>query len=48
MYELMELSDQEYVDIYATRAKELRTARPTGGVDADRSVDSEVTAVPAA
>lgn len=26
MYELMELSGQEYVDIYATRAKELRAA----------------------
>jgi hypothetical protein len=24
MYELMELSGQEYVDIYATRAKELK------------------------
>lgn len=29
MYELMELSGQEYVDMYATRAKELLAAPPT-------------------
>ena len=28
MYELMELADQEYVDMYATRAKELAAAPP--------------------
>jgi 1-acyl-sn-glycerol-3-phosphate acyltransferase len=40
MYELMELAGQEYVDVYASRAK---TSRP---VDADAA--SERTAVTAA
>jgi 1-acyl-sn-glycerol-3-phosphate acyltransferase len=48
MYELMELSDHEYVDIYATRAKELRTAAPAAVSD-DEPVEPDARAsVPAA
>ena len=42
MYALMELSGQEYVDMYAARAKELAEAQPTDttiGVPAQATVD---------
>jgi len=48
MYELMELSDHEYVDIYASRAKELRSAGPPADAeDGSTSADPRA-AVPAA
>jgi 1-acyl-sn-glycerol-3-phosphate acyltransferase len=43
MYELMELSGQEYVDVYATAAKE-RAKRP----EADAKTDTSTSAAPAA
>jgi 1-acyl-sn-glycerol-3-phosphate acyltransferase len=43
MYELMELSGQEYVDVYATAAKE-RAKRP----EPDAGADSSASAAPAA
>jgi 1-acyl-sn-glycerol-3-phosphate acyltransferase len=46
MYELMELSGQEYVDVYATAAKE-RAKRPEPDAGAD-SADSTPSAAPAA
>lgn len=36
MYALMELSDQEYVDVYAAKAKEQATSVPEQGKAADR------------
>ena len=45
MYELMELSGQEYVDVYAARAKELAAGRPAETESAD---STERAAVPAA
>jgi 1-acyl-sn-glycerol-3-phosphate acyltransferase len=45
MYALMELSDQEYVDIYAAKAKELLAAEAAG---ADPKVPSQPAARDAA
>jgi 1-acyl-sn-glycerol-3-phosphate acyltransferase len=39
MYALMELSGQEYVDMYAAKVKELQTAQPPNGVPAQREPD---------
>ncbi|MBP2331116.1 1-acyl-sn-glycerol-3-phosphate acyltransferase [Kibdelosporangium banguiense] len=39
MYALMELSGQEYVDMYAAKVKELQTAQPSDGVPAQREPD---------
>ena len=50
MYELMELSGQEYVDMYAARAKELGTvvpAAPGRGAEQEAS-DAGIGATPAA
>jgi 1-acyl-sn-glycerol-3-phosphate acyltransferase len=43
MYELMELSGQEYVDVYATAAKE-RAKRP----EPDATTEASTSAAPAA
>jgi 1-acyl-sn-glycerol-3-phosphate acyltransferase len=41
MYEIMQLSGQEYVDIYATKAKALdKEAARKGGAEAKRAEDS--------
>ncbi len=36
MYEIMRLSGQEYVDMYATRAKELSKAEKNDGPETDK------------
>jgi 1-acyl-sn-glycerol-3-phosphate acyltransferase len=42
MYEIMRLSGQEYVDLYATRAKELSKAQADGQKDGDQGGESKL------
>lgn len=48
MYELMELSGQEYIDIYASRAKTPRGATSGGAVSTEPAESGDRTVVPAA
>ncbi|RYE78549.1 MAG: 1-acyl-sn-glycerol-3-phosphate acyltransferase, partial [Myxococcales bacterium] len=48
MYEIMRLSGQEYVDMYATRAKEEQNRARKAAAEAEKAAESDDTAEPKA